>query len=238
MTQLVSHYEDEPVDLKGKVELTQHPMAAAAHVRSSEGAVQPGVVYVVVPSPVARPLLVPFGAYDEWSLRDRYNEAIRIMNTLGASTIVCDSYREVSKRSGLRLLLNGKVGATSVQRVQNSGFDFRHVGTGSVPRNPTPLRWPDEPGFAAAVVSVLANRATEVSLNIRSSILFRRELQPRRAAEAAGLRPRRQSQPIHHREPAHYGAVPNPTQEGLAMTSSTTHHGNPWERRWLSIAAS
>jgi hypothetical protein len=169
VTHLVSHYEDKPVDLKGKVELAQYPMTSAAQLRSSEGAVQPGVVYVVVPSPVARPLLVPFGAYDEWSLRDRYNEAIRIMNTLGTSTIVCESYRAVSKRSRLRLLIGGKGGEAAYQRVDNSGFDFRHVGTGSLPRDPSPLRWPDEPGFAAAIVSVLANRATQVSMNIRSS---------------------------------------------------------------------
>jgi hypothetical protein len=37
------------------------------------------------------------------------------------------------------------------------------------PRDPRPLRWPDEPGFSAAVSSVLENRATEVDINIRSN---------------------------------------------------------------------
>jgi hypothetical protein len=128
MTQLVSYYKDKPVDLKGKVEIAQHPIASSTQFRSSEGAVQPGAVYVVVPSTVTRGLLVPFGAYDEWSLRDRYNEAIRIMNTLGASTIVCESYRAVIKRSGLRLLIGGKGPDVTFQRVENSGFDFRHTG--------------------------------------------------------------------------------------------------------------
>jgi hypothetical protein len=172
MTQLVSYYKDKPVDLKGKVEIAQHPIASSTQFRSSEGAVQPGAVYVVVPSTVTRGLLVPFGAYDEWSLRDRYNEAIRIMNTLGASTIVCESYRAVIKRSGLRLLIRGKGPDVTFQRVENSGFDFRHTGAGSVPRDPSPLRWPDEPGFAAAVVSVLGNKANQVSLNIRSNNNF------------------------------------------------------------------
>ena len=99
MTQLVSYYKDKPVDLKGKVEIAQHPIASSTQFRSSEGAVQPGAVYVVVPSTVTRGLLVPFGAY---------NEAIRIMNTLGASTIVCESYHAVIKRSGLRLLIRGR----------------------------------------------------------------------------------------------------------------------------------
>lgn len=53
------------------------------------------------------------------------------------------------------------------RRIENSGFDFRHNGAGSAPRDPRPLRWPDEPGFAAAVTSVLENGATEVVINIR-----------------------------------------------------------------------
>jgi hypothetical protein len=92
VTQLVSHYEDKPLDLKGKVELAQHSMASAAQFRSRDGAVRPGVADVVVLSPVARSL--------------------------------------------------------------------------------SALRWPDEPGFAAAVVSVLENKATHVAITIRCSNRF------------------------------------------------------------------
>ena len=49
------------------------------------------------------------------------------------------------------------------------GLDFRHNGAGSAARDPKPLRWPDEPGFSAAVSSVLENGATEVVINIRSN---------------------------------------------------------------------
>lgn len=117
----------------------------------------------------AGPFLVPFGEYDEWSLRDRYNEAIRIMNTLGASAITCESFREVAVRRGLRAKVRGQGGELTQERVENSGFDFRHVGAGSTPRDPRPLRWPNEPGFAAAVSSVLDNGATEVAINIKSN---------------------------------------------------------------------
>lgn len=55
------------------------------------------------------------------------------------------------------------------QRIESSGFDFRHDGAGSAPRDPRPLRWPDEPGFAAAVTSVLENGSTELDINIRSN---------------------------------------------------------------------
>jgi hypothetical protein len=55
------------------------------------------------------------------------------------------------------------------QRIENTGFDFHHEGAGSTPRDPRPLRWPHEPGFSAAVSSVLENGATEVIINIRSN---------------------------------------------------------------------
>lgn len=168
MSQLVAYYEEKPRTLKGQVEIHQRPLADAAGVRCIEGAVRSSVVYVQVPSE-AGPFLVPFGEYDDWSLRDRYNEAIRIMNTLGASEITCETFGEVAVRRGLRAKIKGHGGAVTQQRIQNSGFDFKHSGAGSAPRDPRPLRWPDEPGFAAAVSSVLDNAATEVVINIRSN---------------------------------------------------------------------
>lgn len=168
MSQLVAYYDENPVELKGHVEVEQSPIVLAAGSRSVEGAVRTSLVYVLVPSE-AGPFLVPFGAYDDWSLRDRYNEAIRIMNTLGASSITCETYGEVTVKRGIRAKIRGHGGEVTQQRVENSGFDFRHTGAGSAARDPRPLRWPDEPGFAAAVSSVLENGATEVVINIRSN---------------------------------------------------------------------
>ncbi len=168
MSQLVAYYDETPTELKGRVELHQEPVAAAAGARSTEGAVRTSLVYVRLPSE-AGPFLVPFGEYDDWSLRDRYNEAIRIMNTLGASSITCETYREVATRRRIRAKILARGGELTQQRVENSGFDFRHEGAGSAPREPRPLRWPDEPGFAAAVSSVWDNGATEVVINIRSN---------------------------------------------------------------------
>ena len=168
MTQLVAYYDEKPVSLKDQVELHQVPISAASEVRSTEGAVRTELVYVQVQSE-AGPFLVPFGQYDEWSLRDRYNEAIRIMNTLGASSITCETFAEVSARKGVRGRLFSQKAKLTQQRVQNSGFDFQHTGAGSAPRDPRPLRWPHEPGFAAAVSSVLDNAATQVNINIRSN---------------------------------------------------------------------
>lgn len=168
LSQLVAYYDENPVELKGQVEIHQSRISSAVGSRSVEGAIRISLVYVQVPSE-AGPFLVPFGEYDEWSLRDRYNEAIRIMNTLGASAITCETYGEVTVRRGLRAKVFGRGGDLTQQRIENSGFDFRHEGAGSAPRDPRPLRWPDEPGFAAAVSSVLENGATEVVINIRSN---------------------------------------------------------------------
>lgn len=167
MSQLIAFYDEQPVELKKPVELHQMPLPEAGQARSVDGTVRQGMVYVQVPSETG-PVLVPFGDYDEWSLRDRYNEAIRIMNTLGASSISCQTFREVTKRRRLTLKVKGKGPAVEQQRVENSGFDFHHSGTGSVARDPRPLRWAEEPGFAAAVSSVLDNQANKVEINIRS----------------------------------------------------------------------
>ena len=171
MSELVAYFDENPVELKGRVELSQAQLAAAAGSRSTTGAVRTSLVYVQVPSE-AGPFLVPFGDYDEWSLRDRYNEAIRIMNTLGASSIACETFAEVRVRRGFQAKVLRLGGELTLQRVENSGFDFRHEGAGSAPRDPRPLRWHDEPGFDAAVSSVLENGATEVDINIRSNMTY------------------------------------------------------------------
>ena len=168
MNQLIAFYEEQPVDDGGKVEIDQAPIASVSGWRSIDGAIRTRLVYVRVPAEPG-PFLVPFGDYDDWSLRDRYNEAIRIMNTLGAATITCETFREVTLKRGLRARITRHGGEVTQRRVENSGFDFRHVGAGSLPRDPRPLRWPEEPGFAAAVSSVLENAATEVDLRISSS---------------------------------------------------------------------
>jgi hypothetical protein len=168
VSELVAYYDERPVDLKGDVEIQQFPISSAAGVRSAEGAVRKLLVYIRVRSEAA-PLLVPFGQYDDWSPRDRYNEAIRIMSSLGAFAITCETSGEVVARRGVRNKVFGRGGELRQKRIENGGFDFRQAGAGSAPRDPRPLRWPDEPGFSAAVTSVLENAATEVIINIRSN---------------------------------------------------------------------
>jgi hypothetical protein len=168
MSDLVAYFDDKPIDTKSKVQIHQEPISAAAGTRTSEGVIRSTLVYVNVPSE-AGPFLVPFGDYDEWLLRDKYNEAIRIMNTLGAATIVCETFREVKVHRGLRARVLKQGIEVAQQRETNSDFDFRHNGAGAAPRDPRPLRWPDEPGFSAAVTSVLENAAVDLEINIKSN---------------------------------------------------------------------
>jgi hypothetical protein len=132
---LVAYYDEKPIGLKGHVEIHQAPISAAADSRSSEGAVRTLLVYVLVPSE-AGTFLVPFGEYDAWSLRDRYNEAIRIMNTLGASEITCETYGQVAVRRALRARVLRRGAEFAQQRIQNSGFDFTTPGLGAPPEIP------------------------------------------------------------------------------------------------------
>ncbi|MFN3340150.1 MAG: hypothetical protein ACK40Z_10685, partial [Dietzia sp.] len=90
MSQLVSFYETAPVtDKRGLLtDVIQRPMQVRSGYDVVEGEVVPRVVYVQAPIE-GRPLLVPFGQYDAWSLRQRFEEALRVMNTLGACEIEC-----------------------------------------------------------------------------------------------------------------------------------------------------
>lgn len=168
MSQLVAYYDEKPVEVGDTVEINQAPISAANGLQSVEGAVRTELVYVSVHRQ-GRSFLVPFGEYDEWSLRDRFNEANRIMSTLGASLIVCETFREVSAPRGLRGKIGGNSGEFTQERRENSGFDFRHEGKGGPPRDPRPLSWPDEPGFSAAVHNVLENDSEAVEIKIRSN---------------------------------------------------------------------
>jgi hypothetical protein len=107
LSRLVAYYENEPVRTKGAVEVEQLPVAEAATLVAADGDVRANVVYVVVPNSVGRPLHVPFATYDEWFLRDRYAEALRIVNTLGASSIRCEASRDTHRGANLTATREG-----------------------------------------------------------------------------------------------------------------------------------
>jgi hypothetical protein len=166
--QLISFYEENPVPIKGNVDLIQVPRTSGVDFRVVDGEIRSSLVYVAVPRS-SRKLLVPFAQFDEWSLLDRYNEVLRVMSALGASSVTSETFVETAVRKGFRLGLGSQAMERTKNRRVESSFDYRHVGPGGPPTDPRPLEWPDEPGLAAAVTNVLENGATEVEINIRGS---------------------------------------------------------------------
>ena len=186
MTQLVSFFEDKPVK-KGVGLVLQRPVAESPDhgILNSDRAV-PGVVYVLAPH-VTRSLLVPFGQYDVWSLTERFNETLRVMNVLGAKSIECTTFGRATNRRTLVGRLPFAKASDQRTRLEQSGFDYAHQGQGAIPMDPRPLRWPDIPGLDAAIEGVLKNQSTRTTISIDSSTEFKRDSKLAGRLQGAGF---------------------------------------------------
>lgn len=111
--------------------------------------------------------LIPFGEFNEFVLQDKFNEALRVLTSLGASSIRCSSHRERTRRSGAGGGLRSARAELRRERTSASSFDYEHVGSGGPPVDPRPLRWPGEPGIEAAIAAVMRNGATSVKITVR-----------------------------------------------------------------------
>jgi hypothetical protein len=114
--------------------------------------------------------LIPYREFDEVILLEKFNEAIRVMTTLGACDVKCTSFRSFDRtragRFGWRQNGVDVEATTESEKQVSSGYDYEQHGAGSAPRDPSPLRWPDEPGITSAVDSVLNNRAHSVRISV------------------------------------------------------------------------
>jgi hypothetical protein len=149
---LVAFYDARPVRRGDRTGVEQLPLSRASSFELRGPAVA-RVVYVTHPSDERR--LVPFADYDEELARDRLIEALRVFTELGASRIVATSNRSDRSRVGINA---GKgVAGLHVAGTHKSSWTvaFDHRGTGAAPRDPRPLRYPDEPGVEAACEGVL-----------------------------------------------------------------------------------
>lgn len=173
MAQLVAYYEEKPVK-KGQGVVIQQPLEEASGSILNADRVEPGVVYVVAPHVSSR-LLVPFGQYDSWSLTERFNETLRVMNVLGAKSIECKTYGRASRTRRFAIALPIGKGTDRRTQLEQSGFDYAHQGQGALPMDPRPLRWPDIPGLEAAVEGVLKNQSTRTTISIDSSTDYKRD---------------------------------------------------------------
>lgn len=111
--------------------------------------------------------LVPIGEFNEFVLQDKFNETLRVLTALGASSIRCSSYQERTRRRSAGLRSGGAGLEVKRERARSSRFDYENSGSGGVPTDPRPLRWPGEPGIEAAIESVLRNGATSVKITVK-----------------------------------------------------------------------
>jgi hypothetical protein len=160
---LVAFYEADPVKHGKSAGVDQRPLADASAFLL-DGPAQVRVVYVTHPADERR--LVVFSDYEEELARDKLNEALRVFTSLGASRIVAKVNRaqdaSVEAHVG-RGVFHGRLGAKA-RTAWTVAFD--HHGTGAAPVDPRPLRYPDEPGFAAACEGVLRLGGTRYKIEI------------------------------------------------------------------------
>lgn len=111
--------------------------------------------------------LIPYSEFDDYVLQDKFNETLRVLTELGASSIRCSSHRGRHRRfrAGAKAFDRGV--EVSRERSQNSRFDYSFAGAGGPPTDPRPLRWPGEPGLEAAIEGVIRNGATAVKITVK-----------------------------------------------------------------------
>jgi hypothetical protein len=166
---LVTFYDAKPVKAGDQPGVEQLPLVRASNF-DLRGPAVTRVVYVTHPSDERR--LVPFADYDEELARDRLNEALRVFTELGASRIVATSNRSDTTRAELR------AGKRSVgmhlrgDAMSSWTVAFDHRGTGAPPRDPRPLRYPDEPGVEAACEGVLRLGGQRYKIEIERSTQY------------------------------------------------------------------
>lgn len=140
------------------------PLDARTHFAFYRNQSRAGLAYVRHPH--FPTYLVPFNEYDEFVLVDKYNEVLRVLTALGASTVDCTSHRARGRALSVRALVKGNGLRGGREARSSSSFDYHHEGSGAAPRDPRPLRWPGEPGIESAIVAVLQNRATSVRITV------------------------------------------------------------------------
>lgn len=195
------------------------------------GPVAVDTVYVNLPSSDTR--LVAFADYDEQVQQDKLNEALRIVNTLGASYVVAQAVRGSSRsvRAGAR----APGGHASVGRRHDDRSDvkFEQRGTGGQPADPRPLLYPDEPGFEAACLNVLNNGGSYVKIEIQRQSQFSVRGDLAMSLQKAGFKLGASSEKSRSTElviEAHFGANADPIPETAAQGSAqrAQERGDGW----------
>lgn len=168
--QLIAFYENEPVKARD-ASVVQLPFADAGSYSFGNEPTTVRTVYVHHPRIEQR--LVPYGQYDSLLMTDKFNEALRIVQTLGAHTVITSSYRGDLSRLSVKGQTPGRSGSAGVDRANREEVAFEQIGTGGPARDPGPTVYPDAAGFEAARRAVLLNGARHVEISIESQSAFR-----------------------------------------------------------------
>ncbi|RYY45771.1 MAG: hypothetical protein EON53_10095 [Actinomycetales bacterium] len=161
------------------------PIDRSAQYEIQDGTALANVVYVS--HPVRKDVLVAFADYDEQVARDKLQEALRVLNSLGAAEVVAREERTETSVSSLNVPIKklnfGLRRSSTVQRK----VAYEQRGTGSSPVDPRPLRYPGEPGFESACDAVLVNGARTIRIEIIRESQFSLDGEIALALKKAGL---------------------------------------------------
>lgn len=167
---LISFYDQAPVQKSQGVDQLPLSRSTDFDLQGSPPVVR--LIYVTLPSNERK--LVPFANYDEELARDKLNEALRVVMSLGASRVVAKAFRGSSRHIGGEAGLPKGIGKgrVFVDRAARVDITFQTEGSGGAPVDPRPLRYPDEPGFDAACDAVLKNGTQSLKIEITRQSQF------------------------------------------------------------------
>lgn len=169
--ELLAFYSKEPMKTSGKApRVRQLPVSAIAGYEFDGGPAQERMVYVTHPRKAHR--LIPFAKFDALVSEDKPNEALRIMHDLGASKITSTKSVETKSRADVRLPLGKAFGGGKASHESQHVTSYSHEGSGSKPRDPAPLLWPNEPGFEAARRAVLFGGSRKITIEVNGATAF------------------------------------------------------------------
>lgn len=161
------------------------PIDQSAKFEIQDGTALANVVYVS--HPVRKDVLVAFADYDEQVARDKLQEALRVLNSLGAAEVVAREERTEQSTKSLSLpIARAKIGVNRRATIKRK-VAYEQRGTGSSPVDPRPLRYPGEPGFESACDAVLVNGAKTIRIEIIRESQFSLEGEIAVALKKAGL---------------------------------------------------
>lgn len=230
---LIAFYDQKPLKVGDSGGVEQLPVSKSS-IFHLDGPAATRVVYVAHPKAENR--LIPFAEYDELLARDRLNEALRVFTTLGASRIVATSDRSDRKRRDGRVGVG--VAKVRIETKKDSTWtvEIDQVGHGGAPRDPRPLRYPDEPGLDSACDFVLYLGGRRCAINIERTTQYGVDgelaIRLKRAGFRLGVGSTRRQTSVFRIEAAFGADAVGALDVAAGMAPEGGDHGGRIRRRW------